>query len=360
MSNLFEDLSFSKCTDSGSIQWKSPSNIAIVKYWGKHGNQLPANANLSFTLSTAETRTKINFGPSASGSLELAFRLSGEREPSFEERIKKYLVVISSYLSFISQLRLDIDSENSFPHSSGIASSASGMSALALCLCSIGEKLGGRPWEKEIFLKRASFLARLGSGSASRSLFPNAAIWGELMGLGSSNEYATPVHDIHPTFLNYRDSILLIHEGAKEVSSSIGHSLMNNSPYKDVRYTKANENVLKLLDILRLGDIEGFIEICEEEALTLHGLMMLSKPPYILMKSETIRAIEIVRDFRKRTGIPVCFTLDAGPNLHILYPNNYYNQVLKLIEEELVPLCENGKWLDDMMGSGPEILRSIL
>ena len=359
MSSLFEDISSSKITESGKFGWQSPSNIAIVKYWGKYGNQLPSNANLSFTLSTAVSRTTIGYGPSRSGSMEVSFRLSGERQEKFEERIERYLTGITQYLPFLSGLSLIIDSENSFPHSSGIASSASGMSALALCLCSMAEKLEENPWDKDLFLMRASFLARLGSGSAARSVFPKAAEWGKLDGYDYSTEYATKISDIHPDFLDYRDSILLIHEGVKEVSSSVGHSLMNNSPYADNRFESADKNTERLLSILKDGDLNAFVELCEREALTLHGLMMLSKPPYILMQPNTISAIRKVQAFRKDTGIPICFTLDAGPNLHVLYPNAYYEDVKPFVEAELAPLCQGGKWLDDQMGDGPEAINIL-
>lgn len=353
MSELFKDLTFTNNLEPGFVEWESPSNIAIVKYWGKFGVQMPSNSNLSFTLSKAKTRTLIEYKLSDTGRLNVAFSLSGHRIDVFENRIVTFLENINSYFPFLSGLDLKIQSENSFPHSSGIASSASGMSALALCLCSIAQDLTGRKWDDHTFRQRASFLARIGSGSASRSLYPNAAVWGALPDNNFSNEFAQGIDDIHSEFRNYRDSILIIHEGKKDVSSSVGHSLMNKSVYKKTRFQEANQNVQNLLSIIRTGDLDGFIDLCEAEALSLHGLMMLSKPPFILMLPQTVTAIKKVQHFRRTTKIPICFSLDAGPNLHVLYPNRFKDEVLPFINQDLAPLCQERRWLDDHMGSGP-------
>jgi len=106
------------------------------------------------------------------------FFFNGKENPDFQKRIRKYFENITAYLPFLQNLHLNIKSRNSFPHSSGIASSASAMSALALCLCSIEKKHFGTLVDENEFFTKASFIARLGSGSASRSVFPFAASWG--------------------------------------------------------------------------------------------------------------------------------------------------------------------------------------
>src|SRR5574344_218363 len=151
----------------GGVKWQSPSNIAIVKYWGKRDNQLPRNPSISFTLSQCRTETSVFFEKSDRFSLD--FRFDGKENVPFSERIKEFLVANLPYLPFLSQLDLKIDSHNTFPHSSGIASSASSMSALIMCLLDI-ERMAND--ETAIDLQKASYLARLASGSASRSVFP--------------------------------------------------------------------------------------------------------------------------------------------------------------------------------------------
>ena len=165
----------------GTVSWQSPSNIAIIKYWGKHGVQLPRNPSFSFTLSEAHSKTSLKYEAKKESSHEvsLQFLFHGQPQPSFEEKIKIYFSSLLPYFPFIQQLHFTISSENSFPHSAGIASSASGMSALALCLCSIEEKLFSQIKERPDFERKASYMARLGSGSACRSIFSRGAIWGE-------------------------------------------------------------------------------------------------------------------------------------------------------------------------------------
>ncbi len=116
------------------------------------------------------------------------------------------------------------------PHSSGIASSASAMGALALCLLSMEEQITGHPSSDP--MKKASFLARLGSGSASRSLHPGFALWGYSKAWpGSSDEFAIPVQGIHENFVAIRDSILIVDPGSKKLSSSAGHALMETNAF---------------------------------------------------------------------------------------------------------------------------------
>ena len=100
--------------------------------------------------------------------------------------------------------------------------------------------------------------------------------------------------------------------------------------------------------------MNAFITIVESEALQLHALMMSGKTPFILMEPGTISLIKEIWRFRKETGIPVCFTLDAGPNVHLLYPNQYSPAIMDWIDSELAPYCAEGKYIPDHVGTGPE------
>jgi diphosphomevalonate decarboxylase len=341
----------------GFTSWKSPSNIALVKYWGKFGNQMPKNASVSFTLDHAFTQTSIAYSsrPNASDEISIHFLFEGQENPSFQKKIQVFLISALHEFPFLKELHLDIKSENSFPHSTGIASSASSMSALALCLCQMKREITGELLNEDDFLRKASIIARLGSGSACRSVFPYLGLWGELTQVeNSSNEYAIPVYqEVAPVFKTFRDSILIISATEKSVSSRAGHSLMEGNPYAEARYQQANQHVIEILDAMRLGDLEKWGNIVEKEALTLHALMMASEPPYILMHPNTLEVINKIRTFRQENNVPVYFTLDAGPNVHILYPHNVKDMVTHFIEEELVYLCENGRVIHDNVGKGP-------
>lgn len=341
----------------GKIGWKSPSNIAIVKYWGKYGIQLPRNASFSFTLNNAHTKTILSYGPKKekNNEIELDLLFEGKPKPTFKPKIISFLKRIAPYLPFLLDLNLKIESSNSFPHSAGIASSASSMSALALCFIALEQELFGFEYTEEEFLAKVSFIARLGSGSACRSNYPLGAIWGLHPNIkGSSNEYAIPFqNELHPNFQNFHDDILIISKEEKEVSSTVGHALMENNPYASVRFKQAEDNLSVLVEALRKGDYETFGKITELEALTLHALMMTSEPPFILMQPNSLTAIKQIRAFRKTTGLPVYFTLDAGPNLHILYPNSIKPEIDTFINDQLISLCEGGKMVRDKIGNGP-------
>lgn len=324
---------------------RSPSNIAIVKYWGKHGTQLPNNPSISFTLSNCFTETKITYSENESMSLEFYFE--GKENPAFKAKIEKYLNENRRCFSFLNNLDLKIESYNSFPHSSGIASSASSMSALIMCLLEIKYK------DAKIDLREASYLSRLASGSAARSVYPTMTLWGKTPSLpDSSDEYAIPIGEmINPVFKTYHDSILIVSSKEKSVSSRAGHSLMDNHPMAESRYATARKNTEDLLTILKQGDLEGFIRITESEANQLHDLMSTSTPSYTLKEPNTIRIIDEILNFRKDTGLPVCYTLDAGPNVHLLYPDSCSKEVHTFIEENLKNYCFDNKYIDDIVSS---------
>ena len=344
----------------GSIKWKSPSNLAIVKYWGKHAVQLPNNPSISMTLNNAVTETSVEYGPKQRNdkNIDIRFFFDGEEKPAFASRIEKYLESLLPIFPFLAQLSLKIHSKNSFPHSAGIASSASSMSALALCICSIEDRFFGTLVEDDAFDKKASYVSRLGSGSACRSIFPKWSIWGKTIDLeGTSDEYAIPFgQEVHPVFSDMHDDVLIVSSQEKSVSSSAGHALMENNPYSDARYRQANTRLSRLLSVMRSGDLEEFGTIAENEALSLHALMMTSSPSYLLMNPNSLAIIEKVRAYRQETKNPVYFSLDAGPNIHLLYPSSIVHELRPFIEEELLPFCVDGMWINDWAGEGPEQL----
>ena len=351
----------------GKVGWQCPSNIALVKYWGKKGKQLPQNPSISFTLSECRSETFVSFEKAEKFGFQFFFE--GKENLAFGAKIEKFLLENQAFFPFINQLNLKVESRNTFPHSSGIASSASSMSAFVMCLLEIESMLSGlstssraltnsvpEPVEGPIDLCKASFFSRLASGSACRSVYPKMALWGVTdCYKGSSDEYAIPLeNDIHPIFKTYHDSILIVSGETKSVSSRAGHALMEGNPYAPARYVQANENIKNLLAALKSGDLDTFINITESEALQLHALMMCSNPSFILMKPNTLRIIEEVRTFRNETQIPLCFTLDAGPNVHLLYPDSEAEKVESFIKSELLKYCNQGRWIADHVGDGPK------
>ena len=344
---------------NGNYSWQSPSNIALVKYWGKSEPQIPKNTSISFTLSNCHTTTTLEYSKKITPSNEYSVKVifEGKVNEAFKPKIIHFFKRVEKYIPFITDYDFVIKTENSFPHSSGIASSASGFSALALCLMSIEKKINPSISE-EFFNKKASFLSRLGSGSAARSIEGEVVVWGEHKEVpNSSNLYGIKFpFKIHKNFNNYQDTILLVDKGEKQVSSTVGHNLMVNHPYANQRFEQANENNSKLSEILQTGDLNAFVNLVESEALTLHAMMMTSNPYFILIKPNTLKIIEKIWAYRKENNSNICFTLDAGANVHILFPEKEKEKVNTFITTNLLDFCQNNQYICDSVGTGARLL----
>lgn len=340
-----------------STTWKTPSNIALVKYWGKSDPQIPKNASISFTLSNSHTITSIDFEKTERNStaqFELYFE--GEKKDEFKPKIAIFFERIVAYCPYILDYNMTIRSSNSFPHSSGIASSASGMSAIAMCLMSLEQTLSANALSESFVKQKASFLARLGSGSASRSIEGPLVVWGAHPNIPESSDlFGTGFpFPVHPVFHNYQDTILLVDKGEKQVSSTVGHKLMHNHPFAAQRFEQANANLAKIAGYLQTGEIDAFVELVESEALTLHAMMLTSQPYFILMKPNTLEIINRIWDYREQYNSKVCFTLDAGANVHVLYPENEQESVLDFIENDLSRFCQKKQYICDIVGLGAQ------
>jgi diphosphomevalonate decarboxylase len=345
--------SYNSNIEKGSVKWSSPSNIALVKYWGKKEHQIPENPSISFTLSDCKTITEVTYTKKEGTDFSFDVYFEGEKSEAFKPKIQTFFERIESYMPFLRAYHFKIETSNTFPHSSGIASSASGMSAIALCLLDIERALSEVEISTAYFNQKASFLARLGSGSACRSIEGELVVWGKNESTESSDLYGVKFEgDVHPNFLDYQDAILLVDKGEKQVSSTVGHKLMFGHPYAKERFAQAHENMAKLKKVLASGDLKAFVKIVESEALTLHAMMMTSMPYFILMKPNTLEIINKIWAYRAENNSNICFTLDAGANVHVLFPKVEKEQVYEFIKSELVAYCQNGHYICDSVGKG--------
>lgn len=357
MIDTFKNTTTSNYPEKGEFTFSAPSNIALVKYWGKKENQIPANPSLSFTLNACKTITTLKFTRKNEMGISFDLLFEGTPKESFRPKIQKYFERIQELCPFILHFHFEIDTRNTFPHSSGIASSASGMAALSANIVAL-ERIISPEKPEQYFNEKTSLLARLGSGSACRSIKGNVVVWGETPSIEKSSDlFGIEIpFEIAPIFQNYQDTILLVDKGEKQVSSTIGHDLMHNHPFAEERFKQAHQNIAKLKDVLINGDIDNFIKIVESEALTLHAMMMTSMPYFILMKPNTLEIIQKIWDFRNSSKIPICFTLDAGANVHVLYPEKWEKEGKLFIEQELSKFCQNQQFIHDKMGAGVEKL----
>jgi diphosphomevalonate decarboxylase len=340
----------------GEVTWRSPANIALIKYWGKRDNQIPMNPSISFTLSNCYTETTVAYTYNQeSEHPDLIFYFEGQRNDKFGEKLTVFIDKMISEEPLLKGLSLTIHSRNTFPHSAGIASSASGMSAFCLCLVDIVFQLKSEATDTTDFYRKASEWSRLASGSASRSVYGGLVTWGRIDGMSETSDYfATQLQkDVHPVFNGFRDTVIICDFGEKSVSSRAGHGLMNTNPFAEARYQQARENMQEILKAIESGDLESFGRIIEAEALTLHALMMSSEPSFILLKPKTLEVIEKIRTHRAATKIPMYFTIDAGPNIHLLYPEAAENAVHKFLDEEIYVCLGSSNWIEDRTGVGP-------
>lgn len=357
---------------SGRFTASAPSNLALIKYWGKKGFQLPSNASLSLTLRESVTKMQVEFTYDANGpERHWEFLFQDEPNEKFAKKILGHLELMTVHLPFLAKTSLKINSSNTFPHSAGIASSASASGALALVAVALGNLLSGQKFAVDTNLALSSFLARLGSGSGSRSLFPYSSLWGDLggtfnadHGVESSDEFAVGTHGQIPFMQDLEDLILIVDKGEKSVSSRDGHGLMEKNPYAGIRYGRANQKLGTLFSALKecqtAEDFHAVGPMIESEALELHALMMTSSPPVILMREKTLAIIHELWNWRKELGAPAYFTLDAGPNIHLLYPKGQAASVqaflVRLESKGLLPLSV----IYDGAGTGPALSPLVL
>ncbi|MBI2520293.1 MAG: diphosphomevalonate decarboxylase [Bdellovibrio sp.] len=356
---------------SGEMTWQVPSNLALVKYWGKVGHQLPGNPSLSLTLRQSVTVLEAHFSFDPQTHQDLAslwtFQFSSDENNSmsFGGKIFQHLEIMSKYYSFLRKTKLILKSHNTFPHSAGIASSASASLSIALLVEGLATLIRGEDLNSamndQMFLRRASFLARLGSGSASRSVFPIGALWGACpLSKTSSDEWGVGVEDELPYLRTVEDMILIVDQRKKRISSREGHELMDTHPYRKERYARAGERLNLLWQAIKSGkgtdDFHRIGVLIEAEALDLHSLMMSSTPPVVLMCPDTLAIILALWEWRMDSKAPVYFTLDAGPNIHLLYPKSTaaamveFKKILK--EKNLLPQ----QIIEDGAGQGPQLL----
>lgn len=332
--------------------WQSPSNIALVKYWGKLPGQIPLTPSLSMTLSACFTRTvteAVRSDRPGAGIL-----INGSAGHPFLPKMKALLTFLSGQIPVLARYRYSVTTQNSFPHSAGIASSASGLSAFALCLLGIAEKALRICVPAETFLRDASCAARMGSGSAARSVYGGWVAWGQTNAVDSAADTlaVSVTHLVHPLFQTLRDTILVVSGKPKSLSSSEGHMTMLCHPFTEGRIMQAKGRFIQLLEAIKAGDLPMAGMLAEAEALTLHALLMTTPGGDILIEPGTLEIIRRIRKARN-DGLPIFFSIDAGPNVHLLHPEEASTAVRDFCATELLPFCENGLAVNDGCGRGP-------
>ncbi len=287
-------------------------NIAFIKYWGDRDPllRLPANGSISMNLDGLQTRTRVTFDPTLPHDT-LSIDGSAVTGPGLE-RLSTVLDTVRRKARI--SLHAHIESENNFPTGAGLASSASAFAALSLAAsAAAGLALNERDLSR---------LARLGSGSACRSVPGGYVEWQP--GEGEQDSFA---FSIAPSgHWDLVDCIAIVSQAHKSTSSSEGHALAHTSPLQSSRLESVPILLAQCRRAILEKDFELLATVTELDCHQMHAVMMTSSPPLIYWLPSTLAVIQSVREWRSR-GTPVCYTIDAGPNVHVLCPSPHQSQV---------------------------------
>lgn len=323
------------------IQAEAPSNIAFLKYWGKSNTELqwPAGDSLSMTLKNAKTITKLS-----DASEDIIY---------FNDQVTQDLK-ISSALSFLRKETgfndpLRIETSNTFPSSCGIASSASGMAALSIAFLAMAtksrsfEELEARGYSRT----HLSHLARRCSGSAGRSLYGGYVEW--LKGSEPLSQEINPLFSENPWPLH--DLILIVSQEKKSVSSSRAHQSAFTSPLFSTRLAGLSERFHAIKEAITNQNVEQLGPLLEAEALEMHAIIMTAALPVKYLLPETTELLIWIREQRFKGRFKAWFTIDAGPNIHLICEASEVSAVYSALQQDFPRL----KVFNDEMGAGPSL-----
>lgn len=283
----------------------APSNIALCKYWGKRDVELnlPINASLSISLAELGSRTEIT--ESTNGVDQV--RLNGELLDCESRFARKVISFINLFRRELDQ-PVSISTVNNIPTAAGLASSASGFAALTLAINDF-YGLGLKP-------NVLSAFARMGSGSASRSIYQGFVEWHKGNREDGMDSCAEQLDLDWPGF---RIGLLKVATGEKKVDSRAGmQRTVESAPLYQSWPQQAAQDLATIKRAIADRDLELLGQTAEQNALSMHATMIASWPPLLYWQPESVAAMHRVWELRS-LGIPVYLTMDAGPNLKLLF-----------------------------------------
>ncbi len=286
-----------------SFTAKANPNIAFIKYWGNRDDalRLPANGSISMNLDGLETLSTVCF------NVELPLdevKINGRiAEGNARTQVAKMLDEVRVLAGI--QLCATVDSQNNFPLGAGIASSASAFAALALA----SSRAAGLILD-ETDLSR---LARRSSGSACRSIPGGFVEW--KAGTGDNNSYAISL--AASDFWDLADCIAIISDEQKSTGSTEGHAQAYTSPLQAARVSDAPRRLQICRNAILTRDFAAFADIVETDSNLMHAVMMTSQPALFYWQPATLAVMQAIREARAK-GMPVCYSVDAGPNVHAI------------------------------------------
>jgi diphosphomevalonate decarboxylase len=334
-----------------------PSNIAFVKYWGKldTGLQWPANDSVSMTLNNAKTITSARILANQADNAQDIIIKEGEvlvRGQAGADKAYKHLAFLRDQLGFSAAL--EIQTKNTFPSECGIASSASGLGALTLSAVAAwtGSSSLDELQLKGHTLTALSALARIGSGSACRSFFGGYVEW--QAGESAQGQNVVPVSS--QKHWDLADLILIVSNQKKPVSSTEAHETAWTSPLFKPRLAGIKERLRTVKDAIKTKHLAALGQAIEADAIEMHAVMMTSTPPARYMTPDSEAALSWIRTERATGTFDAWFTMDAGPNVHIICSN----ENAKTYADRIRKRFPDFELLRDSTGGGPVLFRGTL
>ena len=303
------------------------SNIALIKYWGKADDELflPMNSSISMTLDNLQTICTVEF--SEDFKQDVVEINSQPANPKTGDRIKRHLDLIRRIGK--TDLKAKVATEFNFPIGAGLASSASASASLTLAGCSA--------LRMNFDKRQLSILARQGSGSSCRSIYGGYVKW--LKANASEGSYAVQIAD--ENHFDIRDVIAVVSKEEKAVSSRDGmRTTVETSPLFKARLQNVEVSLKDMEKVILDKDFEAIGRLAEADCLSMHATMLTSQPPLIYWEPITVKLMKYVEQWRD-DGTSAYFTIDAGPNVHIL------------------TLPEDAKELESRLKEMPEVLEVI-
>lgn len=282
---------------------RAHSNIAFIKYWGNRqaALRLPANSSLSMNLAALHSTTTVSWTDALTGD---RLRINGwPAGQAALSRVRAHLDMLRAQLD--TDLCADVASRNNFPMGAGIASSASAFAALTVAATAA---LGRRLPEREM-----SVLARRGSGSAARSIPAGYVEWHA----GDADEDSFAQSIAAPDHWRLEDVIALVSRDHKQVGSTGGHARAGTSILQKTRVQSAPQRLERAKRAILTRDFAALAAVVEEDSNLMHAVMMTSQPALFYWLPSSLRIMLAVQAWRAG-GLQVCYTLDAGPNVHCI------------------------------------------
>jgi diphosphomevalonate decarboxylase len=322
------------------------SNIALIKYWGKRDSKLqwPANDSLSMTLGGTNTTTEISINDSSSDNIKLNGSVLKTSDSAYTKAVK-HLNYLRAHLGF--KRFLNVTSSNNFPSDCGIASSASGFGALTLAAIAAWTESSSieELHQKEFSQERLAHLARMGSGSAGRSLMGGFVSWEAGMSPDTQkvSQFKSAEH------WDLADIIVIVSKEKKIVGSTDAHKAAWTSLLFEPRLAGLTERTTLVKKAIEDKNLKELGDLIETEALEMHSVIMSADPAVTYMKGASSSLLAWIRKTRAAGNLPAYFTMDAGPNVHLICERKNAEAIAEAVKTNF----NNFEIIIDVIGKGP-------